>query len=505
MIAILVLSLFQEVIITLEDGKVMSGHLHGYREGKYLIYDGSQIQVIDESRIKDVVIIKIDGKGPEEAKQPEDDIEKILFERKDYQKAITILHKMKNQGKSLDGLLPYLKIAHFEYIGELIKSELSSQLEAELEFIRKELPHKETMELYEHCYIYFKEYTSKFKSLRFTAEFARIISKHVLENGLLKDKQGEFESELIDLAESKTRLQQYSQTRSIYEILYNINKNKYGPKLADATLLEVSTLILEKNYQHAELIAQKAAGIGIKDERLVDLYEKAKFENLKSKVSLMPKVERLQALEAFKRGCTRQEFLNWIDQEIYRIQKNTTDTVKAVKDITLYYPAEPKRWYKYKYAQGDITEHVTIDSVQKENGTLKVYISQERTFKSHKYPVEVSRKEITSEGLFNIIGSERTPLIMLPIQIGGSWSQERGSQKIKRTVLSVSQTIKTSAGTFEDCLAVEVKTVADMNGSSTTVTAIEYYAPNVGLVKMEILEQAFAKYSIELIEYGKKN
>jgi hypothetical protein len=83
-----------------------------------------------------------------------------------------------------------------------------------------------------------------------------------------------------------------------------------------------------------------------------------------------------------------------------------------------------------------------------------------------------------------------------PIKIGTKWqSSEDEKGKIYTTITAINQTIKVKAGTF--------KNVVVTTASRPYQTTIDYYAPNVGLIK-ETYKSPGDNESVELIKLQKR-
>ena len=92
-----------------------------------------------------------------------------------------------------------------------------------------------------------------------------------------------------------------------------------------------------------------------------------------------------------------------------------------------------------------------------------------------------------------------------PVREGENWSWKDKRSEYVRTYKSVSETVTTPAGKFDKCLLLEfTSTLYSINSESKplVITSRSYYAPGVGLVKLEMLEGDYSKYSMELMEYG---
>ncbi|KKB40930.1 S-layer homology domain-containing protein [Bacillus thermotolerans] len=70
--------------------------------------------------------------------------------------------------------------------------------------------------------------------------------------------------------------------------------------------------------------------------------------------------------------------------------------------------------------------------------------------------------------------SDLSQMMKYPVKAGESWNASLFGEEEIRTISSTTKTVKTPAGTFHNVVEV------------TSSTGIEYYAPNVGLIKMTL-------------------
>jgi hypothetical protein len=74
-----------------------------------------------------------------------------------------------------------------------------------------------------------------------------------------------------------------------------------------------------------------------------------------------------------------------------------------------------------------------------------------------------------------------------PVAVGTTWDivTQRGEDSftINLTVESVSEEVKAPAGVYKDCLMVKHQGSGGQEGAKVSVSAYEWYAPKVGLVK----------------------
>lgn len=73
---------------------------------------------------------------------------------------------------------------------------------------------------------------------------------------------------------------------------------------------------------------------------------------------------------------------------------------------------------------------------------------------------------------------EKEVLIKTPLQAGTVWNNQGSS----REIMSLEENVETPAGTFADCLKIEI------TQPDSTAVVYEYYAPGVGLVLREFID-----------------
>ena len=191
----------------------------------------------------------------------------------------------------------------------------------------------------------------------------------------------------------------------------------------------------------------------------------------------------------------RQELIAGLDPMAY-------DTAEAITSFNLvdYYPLNQGNTWTYESRWGSTelyTEIALVDGSETVNGTDFARIA-------HSWGVEY--RAVTANGMefykeidFSDDDPEvhTPPVVLIPAQltIGQTYSITSAAFTYTLTVMGV-ETVTVPAGTFQDCLKVEVEVVE--NGHTEYIT--EWFAPGVGLVR-DICEENGETETEELVSY----
>jgi len=157
---------------------------------------------------------------------------------------------------------------------------------------------------------------------------------------------------------------------------------------------------------------------------------------------------------------------------------------------------------EYALADGETRERVSVDSVRMDGDVVHVYHTLTKMTKiaSNK---EVFQVDIQADSVSRRMGEQAEPLLKFPIKLGESWTIRLSrNQEFTRRIKSVSETVTVPAGTFRDCLVVEYESVTTGDTGNIRYRSTSYYAPDVGLVKLEHEQPEYHRYGLELISVG---
>ncbi len=222
-------------------------------------------------------------------------------------------------------------------------------------------------------------------------------------------------------------------------------------------------------------------------------------------------------------------------QDLYRIKleyNNGTVTLKNVSSIFSYFQEtknQPENSYKIQiensngntlfqekfnfpliltdpYAILDNAEKTLYAPCTKDSFKLKVfYPSNEKLLEKRNGKVLLLGER---GGLFNTDWKISSKVILESnLKVGKIWKNEKSAEDIDECkVISISDEVSVAAGNFKDVLVID-KTESYIDSKSKKKILFlkkrEYYAPNIGLIKTEILIRSKNTYEVitELVDY----
>lgn len=165
-----------------------------------------------------------------------------------------------------------------------------------------------------------------------------------------------------------------------------------------------------------------------------------------------------------------------------------TPTPPAAASLRDYFPIGQGSTWSY-LGQGNEYASFTREVVFTGNGQAQFKEDNGGTVSSSIFEVSGSQlKRIYFKGesydTINLLNkgytsNDNTVFLKEPLQVGTSWSSGKSTRRIVQTAIQV----QTPAGTFNDCIMVEIK-----EANSTGLTS-EYYARGVGMVKREFTDK----------------
>ncbi|MBI4582855.1 MAG: hypothetical protein HY717_02305 [Planctomycetes bacterium] len=171
-----------------------------------------------------------------------------------------------------------------------------------------------------------------------------------------------------------------------------------------------------------------------------------------------------------------------------------------------YFPLQAGNWWAYRHGDGTRDVH-RLEKIDGPAGQRTVYrFGNEIEFGETKVPY--SKSGFFEEGIL-FLGAAADPaqadrVLALPLQAGHEWSWERGEIIYEREYLSTGATVQCRAGTFTRCLKVRASSRYHSGAKDApAVQQLFYYAPGVGLVKIEA-ENPLDGRELEAYETAKK-
>lgn len=169
-------------------------------------------------------------------------------------------------------------------------------------------------------------------------------------------------------------------------------------------------------------------------------------------------------------------------------------------DIARYFPFGKGTRFAYRRSDGtQIT--ITHDAVVRDGDAHKIdYSLEERAGENrvrHSFQSFVGPAEAYTE-----TRGHKEVLLRVPAAVGDSWTWSIGDATYVRRVVAVDSTERVGSAQYDHCIMVEFTTTIAAGSQTVTITSRSSYAPGVGLVRMDFVEPAYQKYSLELVSYS---
>ncbi|MBI2901605.1 MAG: hypothetical protein HYY17_15585 [Planctomycetes bacterium] len=457
----------QEVQLTLTDGTIVTGELKGFEGGKYRVMVGGEIREYKESEVVTLVVVER-GRTDPPVTDPVAEAKRRLGEGQDAGKAASWF------AQALKGL----SRSDRERLVDVLQSTLTARIQEP-----------------------------------FVGDFADALPRQEGLPAELKPALARAFESVAKAAEKERR------ARSAWKLYRGaaaldpdgadaVRAARLAQALADATArfnageavsaLEAAEEILSLAPDHAE-------GRRIREEAL--------HRKLRMEMAANPE-RKAQLLRDYLKAARREEYRKWAEAELGRTPDRPETPTVSIGDATRYYPVAAGLFWRYRVGEKsdekEIFQKVRIQEVQREEGVLRVTLessygsgSSGQSYQILVGPDSVSQVPVGDQAPF--------PILRFPAQAGLSWPSKSGAQVFLRQITSVAATATTASGAFGDCLEVTftgtMPQAAREGREEQTIKIVSrsYYAPGVGLVKLEFDDAEYRKkYNLDLVERGKE-
>jgi tetratricopeptide (TPR) repeat protein len=232
------------------------------------------------------------------------------------------------------------------------------------------------------------------------------------------------------------------------------------------------------------------------------LRREEEFKQLKARLDSAKDVdEKIQILSEYIAKVRDEERIRWARGQLERLKP--VHPLAGVQGGHIYFPVKAGLWYKYRKGKFGATEIIRITSVVEEGGMRKIFISRDQAYRTHVTSRQLTTLEMDSRALYKPYPGGKEVVLKFPINVGEVWSWKDKDIEFTKTYKSVTQSVKTPAGEFKNCLLVEFKTTRRLKDAPPlTMISHSFYAPKVGLVKLIMLDDRYSDYNLELVDYG---
>lgn len=497
----------QIVKVTQTDGKVVQGDLLGYENGKYrLRLAGGDLREIEEARVQDIVLLYPTGDRVPARDTGVLQSARDAFERNDLDLA---MQKISEAVRSLDedrhqmaDLAGRISTAYLERLLDLRDP---ARFAEGLRLVLPTLTPGVRKEFFQKMAERFVDLDRSAPDNAFTAALGDALAKLADEGSIAEETRNGLADLFVARALKDLERRDYGSALTLFRGAVRVD-----PKRRES----LKGRILETGLARARMLAEKgdalAARAAAREAAAADpdhvearkILDDLDFAAFRQKVDAeVGGPDLVQMLRKFLEGNPRPEQKEWAEQALQRAS-STERPLSA--QLASYYPVKIGRTMVYRRGDGEFTERLRTDAVQRDGELLRVYHTVQEVYRefatTKAYLVEIEKDCV----YLPTTGEEREPLLRFPAQTGDSWSWQLRRRDYKRTVKSLGESVtvgrEASARVYPDCLVVEFASSIERDGVPVTLTSRSMYAPGVGLVKLEFLNPEYRKFNLELAE-----
>jgi hypothetical protein len=507
--------LAQGVKVTLTDGTVVTGTLEGYEQGRYRVkIANGTVREIEEHAVQEIVLTEKpagDKTSTNANAAAAADAARAAFDRGDFEDALRqislALTDLDAQRSGLAQLVARIAQAQFERILEKRDAAaLSDALRRTLPILSPEMRRETMSKLAER----FADLHKVSPSETFTAAFAEALAR-LAEVGTIDEAlRGSLADRFSQMGQAASDRKAYGSAATFLQGAVKVDpsrKTALQPRLVEALLARAKQLLDAGENRAAAQAAKDALAIDPKSADAAGLAQDAELAQVKIEVEASETPDALARLREYLPRAGRPEHKAWAEQAIAKLQAGPADRLPGVSaQLRKYFPVKPGRFLVYRRADGEIKERIRTDSVTRDGAVTRVYYTLEEIYRDYS-----TRKayflELEKDAVLLSAGSEREPLLKFPARSGDSWTWQSRGRDFERRVTSASEAVTLGRGeeerSYSDCLVVEFTSTIDREGSPVKIRSRSTYAPGVGLVRLEYLDDPqFAKFSLELVAQG---
>ncbi len=504
-------ALAQGVKITRSDGRVVTGELLGYENGRYRVrIANGTVEEVDDSRVQDVVLLdRAAHVGPSVRDSAATQAARGAFERGDFELSLQKLGQafkdLEEERLSLTDLAGRISASYVESVLE--KRDAGRLAEA----IRRSAP----LLPVEGRRILVTRLAQRLADLHrsepdsaFTASMAESLARLAEDGTVPADSRGPVADLFAQRGEAEAARKNLSGAFVLLQAAARIDPKRAAvlkPRLLEVALSRAKARIEAGDGVVALQAAKEALAVDPASTEALWARDEAEFLVLKGDVDAeFGGPESLAALRAYLAKNPAPDKKAWAEQMIGKATSSGDARSPAVAaQLRKYFPVKAGRVLVYKRADGEIVERIRTDAAVREGDVLRVFHTLKETYRDYattkSYVVEIERDAVILP-----TGGEREPLLKFPARAGDTWTWQSRSKEFRRTVRSVGEAVTTGAKadtkTWSDCLVVDFTSTVEREGRPVSISSRSSYAPGTGLVKLEFLDPEFRKFSLELAE-----
>lgn len=272
------------------------------------------------------------------------------------------------------------------------------------------------------------------------------------------------------------------------------------PRLVEYSVARARARAAQRDYTGAMALLAEAGEVAPNSSAVRRGVDEVEFTMLKVGLEAEP--------DAKKREALLTTYLARPHPEEYRIYAQSAlsdvaadlarDTLKAMRELRRYCPLALGNEHLYNQGTGQVRHRVTRRAATQGQEVFDVL--QETTVAG---VTDARTVQFVADpaGITRVDRDHRDLLFQFPVVVGRSWQWTEGNLVHHRTYRSTGETVVTKSGTYVNCLKIEFTTILAnaASGAPAQATSFHYYAPNVGLVRVEVVGDTDRQLEMDLV------
>jgi tetratricopeptide (TPR) repeat protein len=502
--------LAQGVQVTKTDGTVLTGDLEGYENGRYRIrLSSGATQEIPEVEVQEIVL-SAGAAAQKPGSSAAASEAREAFDRGDLDGALEkiglALQELDRQKGSLGDLAGRVGLA---LLDRLLEKKDAGRLGNALRQVVPTLSPESRREILSRLAERLAAEHRAGPGEAFTAALADSLARLAEQGEVSESLRGTLSEIFAQQGDAAASKKNFSSAASLYRGALKLDPSR-RPALAGRlleALLPLARQALETaSYRGAAQTAREILALDPAQAEAKKILDEAEFTQVKSDLEASPGPEARAALRDYLARSPSPERRAWAERELARLGSQPSLRPPAVQaQMDQFFPVKVGRFLTYRRGDGDLTERVRTDRVERLGEAIRVSYTLDEIFHDHRSS-KTFWVELEQDAVVLTAGPVREPLLKFPLRVGDFWAWKSGSREFRRTVLSLSDSVEVgppdARRRIGGCLVIEFTSLREGQGTAFSITSRSAYAPGVGLVKLEFLDPEFARFNLDLIESG---
>jgi hypothetical protein len=504
-------ALAQGVQVTKTDGTVLNGELEGYENGKYRIrLSSGQTQEIPEAEVQEIVLSPGAAAQKPSSSSSSAAEAREAFDRGDLDGALEkiglALQELDRQKGSLGDLAGRVGLALLE---RLLEKKDAARLGNALLQVVPTLSPEARREILSRLAERLAAEHRAGPGEAFTAALAESLARLAERGEVSEALRGTISEIFAQQGDAAASKKTFAAAASLYRGALKLDPSRRAAlegRLLEALLPLAREGLETGSYRGAAQAAREILAHDPARAEAKKILDDAEFAQIKSEIEASAGTQARADLRDYLARTPNPERRAWAERELARLGSQPNPRPPAVQaQMDQFFPVKVGHFLAYRRGDGDLTERIRTDRVERLGDGTRVSYTLDEIYHDHRSSKSFS-VELEPDAVVLLAGPVREPLLKFPLRVGDFWTWKSGSREFRRTIRSLDETVevgpKDARQRMGGCLGIEFTSTLEGQGSAFSITSRSWYAPGVGLVKLEFADPEFARFNLDFIESG---